>query len=207
MKTLTKLFAAASVAASMMAFAAPANAITYISPWTVGPNSIGLTFGDDAIADATGPGIYNGTPPATAADGTSTHNNGGSGIFTDTFSFTLPRGDVGFVLNSISFTLAAGVIFDSVDFNGTLLTLTNTPLGTGNLATAVTMAAIPVLNGGPQLLTIHGHGMSGADTTGVWSGTGTFAPTPEPATWGLMIMGFGGMGMMLRRRRQATAFA
>jgi hypothetical protein len=30
---------------------------------------------------------------------------------------------------------------------------------------------------------------------------------PEPATWGLMIMGFGGVGAVLRRRRAATALA
>jgi hypothetical protein len=30
---------------------------------------------------------------------------------------------------------------------------------------------------------------------------------PEPGTWALMIMGFGGVGAVLRRRRQATAFA
>ena len=30
---------------------------------------------------------------------------------------------------------------------------------------------------------------------------------PEPATWGLMILGFGGIGAALRRRRTATAFA
>jgi len=30
---------------------------------------------------------------------------------------------------------------------------------------------------------------------------------PEPATWGLMIMGFGGMGALLRRRRTAMALA
>ncbi|HLZ77584.1 PEPxxWA-CTERM sorting domain-containing protein [Phenylobacterium sp.] len=30
---------------------------------------------------------------------------------------------------------------------------------------------------------------------------------PEPATWALMIGGFGGMGAMLRRRRQAAALA
>lgn len=30
---------------------------------------------------------------------------------------------------------------------------------------------------------------------------------PEPTTWGLMIMGFGGIGALLRRRRQVTAFA
>lgn len=30
---------------------------------------------------------------------------------------------------------------------------------------------------------------------------------PEPATWGLMIVGFGGMGAMLRRRRTVLAYA
>ena len=30
---------------------------------------------------------------------------------------------------------------------------------------------------------------------------------PEPATWGLMIMGFGGIGAMLRRRQGAPAIA
>jgi hypothetical protein len=43
------------------------------------------------------------------------------------------------------------------------------------------------------------------------NGGGNFSFTagvPEPATWGLMIMGFGGMGLMLRnRRRAATATA
>jgi len=37
----------------------------------------------------------------------------------------------------------------------------------------------------------------------------TYSPVrgavPEPATWGLMLMGFGGMGAMLRRRRVAFA--
>jgi hypothetical protein len=30
---------------------------------------------------------------------------------------------------------------------------------------------------------------------------------PEPATWAMMIMGFGGVGAMLRKRRSAVAFA
>lgn len=30
---------------------------------------------------------------------------------------------------------------------------------------------------------------------------------PEPATWGLMIVGFGGIGAILRRRRDASVFA
>jgi len=33
----------------------------------------------------------------------------------------------------------------------------------------------------------------------------TQAAVPEPATWALMLMGFGGMGVAMRRRRSATA--
>jgi hypothetical protein len=75
-----------------------------------------------------------------------------------------------------------------------------------------------------RLLT-QGTGNRFASNAGGWwfaadiydSGTGTtynvaardaFRPTggvPEPATWALMIMGFGGAGAMLRRRRAAVA--
>ena len=33
------------------------------------------------------------------------------------------------------------------------------------------------------------------------------APVPEPATWAMMIMGFGGVGSMLRRRRSSALTA
>jgi len=39
-------------------------------------------------------------------------------------------------------------------------------------------------------------------------GNGTFAAgVPEPATWGLMIAGFGGLGVALRARRRTVAVA
>jgi hypothetical protein len=46
------------------------------------------------------------------------------------------------------------------------------------------------------------------NTTGVVGG-GLGGAVPEPATWGLMILGFGGAGAALRssRRRKAAAFA
>ena len=37
--------------------------------------------------------------------------------------------------------------------------------------------------------------------------TGQGPGVPEPATWGLMIVGFGGLGAMLRRRRQMARLA
>jgi hypothetical protein len=36
--------------------------------------------------------------------------------------------------------------------------------------------------------------------------TPALAPIPEPATWGLLILGFGGVGAVLRRRRQVLVF-
>jgi hypothetical protein len=38
-------------------------------------------------------------------------------------------------------------------------------------------------------------------------GNFSFGGTPEPATWGLMIMGFGGIGGLVRRNRRRTAIA
>jgi hypothetical protein len=47
-----------------------------------------------------------------------------------------------------------------------------------------------------------------ADITGVGQVRfGDFAVVPEPATWAMMIAGFGGVGTLLRRRRHASASA
>lgn len=40
------------------------------------------------------------------------------------------------------------------------------------------------------------------DLCGVTSIQGTIAAVPEPATWGLMLVGFAGVGMAMRRRRR-----
>jgi PEP-CTERM putative exosortase interaction domain len=45
----------------------------------------------------------------------------------------------------------------------------------------------------------------GAIATGFATNGG--APIPEPATWAMMILGFGGIGAMLRRRRDALTLA
>ena len=42
---------------------------------------------------------------------------------------------------------------------------------------------------------------------GTFNGTANLAAVPEPATWGMMIMGFGLMGGVLRRRSTKVAFA
>jgi hypothetical protein len=46
-----------------------------------------------------------------------------------------------------------------------------------------------------------------ATGSGTANSTIDIASVPEPATWGLMILGFGGIGAMVRNRRRQTVFA
>lgn len=202
MKTFSKFLTASAVAISLGAIAAPAHAITYVLPWTSAPPSaIGLNFGDDNISDPTGAGIHlNG---ATSADGDSFHQWDGT-TFTDTFTFSLPDGVVGFAGISIGFTSLAALTFTSVVFNGVELTRTDMPLPNGgNIANYFSTAPIGVNLGGPQTLVVTGTGGENAQ----WDGSGTFMAVPEPGTWALMILGFGGAGAMIRRRRQVAVTA
>ncbi|TAJ70794.1 MAG: PEP-CTERM sorting domain-containing protein [Phenylobacterium sp.] len=49
-------------------------------------------------------------------------------------------------------------------------------------------------------------GFSTASAVGVGESSITVVPVPEPATWALLITGFGGAGAMLRRRRAKDTF-
>jgi len=198
---ITKLAAAAVSALSLSAIATSAGATTVIDNWTNVPNQpVTLTFSDNKISDATGAGIYvNG---ADANDGTSFHAWDGTN-FTDTFNFALPNGTVGFNLSSVSFVALSGLNFTSVTFNGVALTLAQVP--NTFVWNAFTTSPLPVVAGGPQVLVVKGNGGVNAS----WGGTGAFAPAmvPEPATWALMIAGFGGAGVMLRSRRRVALAA
>lgn len=209
MRTLTGVAAAAS----MMAFANAASATAFINPWDTDPHgNITLTFGDGRIGSADAPAEYHsldfGSGPvlATAADGVGFHDNTGSSptTFTDTFDFFLPDGWVSFSLTSTG-SAASHMNFTGVTFNGVGFPLTNNIPPPGVYSSgAISPFYFYVAEGGPQHLVVTGTGGASAS----WSGVGSFAPVPEPATWGLMIVGFGGVGALLRsRRRQAVAFA
>jgi hypothetical protein len=61
-----------------------------------------------------------------------------------------------------------------------------------------------VLPGGGRATGVIGAVCPNDDCGHVGGGGG---PVPEPATWAMMIMGFGGVGWMLRRNRRLAAFA
>lgn len=123
----------------------------------------------------------------------------GPGDFTRTFTFDVPTG---FTLTSLTITSAAtsdpatNLDFAQVSFNGTDFVTVET--GQSEFRRLLNQ---PVLTAGN---TIFVRGTSGADSS--FSGTITLANTgtggaiPEPATWALMLAGFGATGLAARRR-------
>lgn len=194
MKRLT-IALAASAAAALVATAA--SAATYADNWTVSPTGgISVVFGDNGLGVA-------GAETVPGETITTQNYNAGTGDFTDTFSFMLPDGVVGFTLSSMGFETNSSLMLTSLKFNGADVDFTNTLNGSGGWTVQAADGPYPVVLGGPQVLTISGNGGPQA----VFSGTGTFsrAVVPEPGTWALMILGFGGAGAMLRRRRMPVA--
>ena len=205
MRVTTKIAAAAAVSLSALALASTASAAAYIAPWTGDvTTSVSLNFGNNKVSDPSGPAIY--VDGATAADGTGTHSwtslTATTGQFVDTFTFELPDGNLAFSDLTIFLDPLTEITFTSVDFNGTALQL----ISNTNTSGFFTIIPHSIVAGGPQTLTVSGT----AGINAVWNGSGTFTPVtavPEPATWALMIAGFGGAGAMLRRRRSGLVTA
>ncbi|THD63280.1 FxDxF family PEP-CTERM protein [Phenylobacterium sp.] len=187
---------AATVAAAALAGAGAASAATFIQPWTVSPSgSISVTIGDNGL------GVMGGsTDPV---NGNSAHTfNASTGAFTDTFDFFLPTGLAGAsVITTLSGQAVNDLTFSNITFNGATGSTTS---GGGQATAHVDFQKIT--QGGEQELVITGNGGSAA----TFGGTVSFVlgnAVPEPATWALMIMGFGGAGALLRNRRRMAAVA
>ena len=85
-------------------------------------------------------------------------------------------------------------------YGGTLLQTANfTNIGTFVGSNSGTQA-------GPFSLTTR-YDISFGAGSGTFNGTANLTAVPEPATWGMMIVGFGLMGGALRRRKTTVAFA
>lgn len=139
--------------------------------------------------------IMDVTPPAADGSFSGTFSNTGiaAGDFSNTFTFTMPTGFAGATITSIMSSLATNVDFTSVTLNGSDFKISQT----GDVEFRF-LKDLPVTSG-PQTLVVNGK--SGG--AGSYSGTLSFAlaAVPEPASWAMMILGFGGIGGVLRRRR------
>ena len=135
-------------------------------------------------------------------NGTISANIGNSGItadFTDTYAFTLLTNGVGSGNVSANFSTGTGnsIFLTSVTINGKPITITK--IG-GNL-TVAGGDGISLLSGLNNIV------ISGTAKGNVaYGGSITFVPNavPEPATWAMMLVGFGMVGSAMRYRRRAT---
>jgi len=124
--------------------------------------------------------------------------------FTDTFDFTTTRDGTG----SLAFSTNAVNLLQSLTFSGVVGDVTFST-GSGSFDVAVlgsghlgSLEGAPILANMGNVLSISGLAHGNA----FYNGSVTFAPTaavPEPATWSLLILGFGAMGARLRHQNKA----
>lgn len=123
----------------------------------------------------------------------------GLGSFTHEYTFTLPSaGSTSASLVTVALSAVQNIDFTSATLNGNALTLLPTGVFEGGSIITSTVAGL-------QTLTING--VSGGNAS--YSGTVNFIPAaggvPEPATWGMLILGFGAIGAAMRRRNALSA--
>jgi PEP-CTERM motif-containing protein len=132
-----------------------------------------------------------------AIDGTTTIEfglNPTGNAFNSSFTFV---NDVAGLYNFLVGTSTDGLLFTDVSVVGGGTTTTFAPPP----ASVIQRFGIQLLAGTPYTVNIAGTSSAAA---GAFSGNVTIhnAAVPEPATWGMMILGFGAMGAVLRRRRR-----
>jgi hypothetical protein len=153
------------------------------------------------VAGSAAAAIMPVTFTAPGVDGSFSGTFGDTGIsnttFTDTFTFTLPTGLASSTVSSTFQGATTDVNFTSVTLNGQTFTV-----GDAGKNEFRFIDNLPVTSGN-QVLVVSGTSAG----NGSFAGTLAFAPNravPEPASWALMILGFGGVGASLRRRKAAA---
>ena len=121
------------------------------------------------------------------------------GPFSHQFDFNIPAGPDNFVISSVTSSLLSNI---DIDFTSIFLD-THPFIQTGfdpgaeqwELPNPVLLAA------GAHAITLNGS-VVGSSRDGSYSGVINVAPIPEPATWLMMLLAFGAIGLVLRRRRR-----
>jgi len=144
--------------------------------------------------------ITSGTPTSPSITAVFFNGFGSTTSFDDRFLFTIPQNGTGSGSISTSFSSTLNMlVIDDLIINGVHYTVPSTGSGQSR-----TVGGIPILANVQNIIEVIGH----TTGSGSYSGTATFtANVPETATWGMMLVGFGMMGSVMRRRRVALSFS
>jgi len=163
--------------------------------WTKGAGTSGIEVQDHAAGDPAPTGGEQFVELDSNSNSTMYYDFAAAGVFQVDFLFS-PRPGIGPLSNPISLYL-----------NGVLLappgTLTGGPLGTTLWAAYATNAFSAAAG---DRLEFRAEGTSDS-LGGYLDNIQISTAIPEPATWAMMLLGFGGLGALLRRRRSLAGFA
>jgi hypothetical protein len=139
-------------------------------------------------------------PIVSVSNGITTINFGQDALtnpFSTTFSFMT---DGAYTANFRATTSTPGELFTSGLLTGPGLPIAGLTFSDLNTQ-VISLMGVNLLAQSTYTLTIGGGGVTGA----AYTGNGTLTPAvPEPATWALMLLGFGAIGMTVRRRRSSA---
>jgi len=130
--------------------------------------------------------------------------SGPSATFDDIFQFTIPQNGSGSGSISTSFSS----LVDQLTLNQVLINGTAYPLISSSGGQSLAVTGVPILNGVMNTIEVKGV-TSATAVAATYTGTATFAAgaVPEPASWAMMIGGFGLIGAAMRRRRTGFQLA
>lgn len=160
-----------------------------------------ITIGSTG-SSCTGGGCVAGTSTATVTDNVGIPNklefddtNASAGTQVAWFNFLVSPTSLGtFSATVATFPTSSVTLLELL--SGGTMTTAGTTLVTSTPGTQLTWGS---LTGGAWYTLRYTTSMS---VSGDISGNGTIYPVPEPATWALMLLGFCGIGVAMRRRRR-----
>ncbi len=163
-------------------------------------SAVTITFGGTSATNGTASWGLNFGDSATFGGGVST-----LGAFTHSFDFSIDY--LSNASSTVTSILLGGddIDFTSIDIDGSSYTGCNDGVFPCTSADSFKIDAL-ALGLGAHTITVNGNRIGGSGAAS-YSGTLEVAAVPEPATWGMLILGFGLVGAGMRSRKRQVVLA